>query len=189
MVLGRAGAVRLTIAVVMRDAGGLHRLASGGLPGVTIAGDGVSGRALAGCDATAPQGGLAVQGVRDGEGWEEPVRGRGRRAEGEASAGAAVGAAARIDRPDTGGGAAERREAEAQGAALLGPACGLGRARRGGEVVGAPVEQRGETKDPASARRGPPAGEQRGDSRRAVVAGGGEREGGGVGGGGGLGGG
>ena len=138
---------------------------------MTIAGDGVSGRALAACDATPPQGGLALQGVRDGDGWEETVRGRGRRAHGEASAAAAVGAAARIDRLDTGGGAAERREAEAQGAALLGPACGLGRAHRGGEVVGAPVEQRGETKDPASARRGPPAGEQRGDSRRAVVAG------------------
>src|SRR2546430_4711256 len=117
MVLGRAGAVRLTIAVVMRDAGGLHRLASGGLPGVTIAGDGVSGRALAACDATPPQGGLALQGVRDGDGWEETVRGRGRRAHGEASAAAAVGAAARIDRLDTGGGAPERRGAAAPGAA------------------------------------------------------------------------
>ena len=102
---------------------------------------------------------------------EETVLGGGRREKGEASEEAAVGAADRIDSPDTGSVAEDRLEDEAQGEALLRQACVLGRSQRCGEVVGAQLEKIGDNREPASARRGQPACEQGGDSMCDVVAG------------------
>ena len=84
---------------------------------------------------------------------------------------AEVGAADRIDSPDTGSVAEDRLEDEAQGEALLRQAFVLGRSQRCGEVVGAQLEKIGDKKEPASAGRGQPAGEQSGDIMRDVVAG------------------
>src|SRR6266566_3220431 len=81
------------------------------------------------------------------------------------------GAADRIDSPDTGSVAEDRLEDEAQGEALLRQAFVLGRSQRCGEVVGAQLEKIGDKKEPASAGRGQPAGEQSGDIMRDVVAG------------------
>ena len=149
----------------------VHRLARVPLHVVSIDVDGVSWRDLAACDETPPQGGLARQGGLDGDGVEETVRWRGRREQGEASEEAAGGAADRLDRPETGGGAAERLADEAQGEARLRQTVGRGRSQRGGEVVGASWEKRGKKTAPASARRGQPAWAQSGDIMREVVAG------------------
>jgi len=138
---------------------------------VTIAGDGVAWRDLAAGDETPPQCGRELQGVLDGDGVEDTVRGGGRREQGEASEEAAVGAADRLDRPETGSGADERLADEAEGEALRRQAVVRGRSQRCGEVVGAQWEKSGEKKAPASARRGQPAWEQRGAIRREVVAG------------------
>ena len=148
-----------------------HSLARVCLNVVAIDVDGVSWRDLAACDETPPQGGLELQGVLDGDGLEETVLGGGRREKGEASEEAEVGAADRIDSPDTGGVAEDRLEDEAQGEALLRQAFVLGRSQRCGEVVGAQLEKIGDKKEPASARRGQPAGEQSSDIMRDVVAG------------------
>ena len=148
-----------------------HRLARVCLNVVAIDVDGVSWRDLAACDETPPQRGLELQGVLEGDGLEETVLGGGRREKGEAGEEAEVGAADRIDRTDTGSVAEDRLEDEAQGEALLRQAFVLGRSQRCGEVVGAQLEKRGDKKEPASAGRGQPACEQRGDVMRDVVAG------------------
>jgi hypothetical protein len=132
--------------------------------------DGVSARALAEPNAAVAERGLAGPAVVHGHVLEEAIRRGRRRQQGEAGEPAKVGAAHRLDGPDTDRGAEHRRADQAEGEALRRQTRVLGRSHRRPEVRGAQGEERGQQAAPTRPGGSQPALEDGGDVTVDVVA-------------------
>ena len=143
VVLGREGAHRFAVAVLLGDQGLLHRLASRGLHVVGIDVDGVPGRDVPECDQTGAQGGLELQGACDRNRLQEPVLGGRRGEKRQASEKAQVGTADRIDGTNASSRANDRLKDATSSQTLMRESFGFGRSSRRHEVRDAQLEEGG----------------------------------------------